>query len=351
MSGSVVVESKQPPVLAASLVQSSGHELAQTAAAASEKARIEAAYVMAMHRPRNVMVARAKILEACQRPKFADAAIFSKPVGGQQIEGPSVRLAEEMMRSFGNIHVEKYTVYEDEHKRMIKVCTTDLESNLSVSGEIIIAKTVERRKVKDGTVVIGQRKNSYGDTVFIVEATEDELIVKESAQVSKLIRNNVLRLIPADIQEDAMAEAYATLGRKDAADPKAALKALYDGFAGIGVLPDQVAAYLGHTRPNVDAAELKELRGIFTAIRSGETSWQDCLSAKLDARESGSSPGKKTVEAAASKSREQQERTAQQPSGSLPPDSAPAQTVVQQDPNPPAPATSRRRASNSGLSI
>ena len=46
--------------------------------------------------------------------------------------------------------------------------------------------------------------NSYGDTVYLVEATEDDLLTKQAAHVSKVIRTAALRLLPSDILEEAM---------------------------------------------------------------------------------------------------------------------------------------------------
>ena len=248
------------------------NELAPTAAAAHAKAMVEAAYAIAQHRKRNIMQARTQILEACQRPEFARAAIYSKPVAGKTMQGPSIRMAEELVRSFGNIHISKNTIYEDHEKRAIAVTVTDLQNNLSYSGEIVLTKSVERKNVKPGTVVLGTRINTYGEKVNIVEATEDELAVKEAAQVSKMIRTSGLRLIPADIVDDAMAEARRTMAKEDAVDPKAASKKMFDSFAGIGVTPDMIAGLLKHNRPQFDTAELARLRGMYAAIKAGEAS-------------------------------------------------------------------------------
>lgn len=244
------------------------------AAAESAKARIQSAYIMAMHRPRNVDQARINILQACKRPLFAERVEYSKPVGNKAIKGPSIRFAELAVREWGNVLVESQTVYEDDFIRRIKVTCTDLETNSSHSKEIQISKTVERKK-SEGREVLGERTNTNGDKVFIVKATDDELHNKEAALISKAVRNEGLRLIPSDIIDEAMDTAKATLRDRDKADPQAAKKKLLDAFAEIGIKPKDLEEYLRHKTDNVAPGELEDLRGIYRALKDGEATWAD----------------------------------------------------------------------------
>ena len=148
------------------------------AMAESQKAMIQSAYIVAMQRPRNIDQARFRILKACQRPLFAEKVEYSKPVGGTAIKGPSIRFAELAIREWGNVRVETQTIYDDEITRRVKVIVIDLESNTSFGKEITFQKTEERRS-KKGRKVISERINSWGDKIYIVKATEDEIQNKE----------------------------------------------------------------------------------------------------------------------------------------------------------------------------
>ena len=66
-----------------SIVKARSGELAASASAAQAKAEIEAAYVIALQRPRSEANARDKILAACRRPAFAKNAWYAKPCGGR----------------------------------------------------------------------------------------------------------------------------------------------------------------------------------------------------------------------------------------------------------------------------
>src|SRR5690606_28409385 len=153
----------------------------------------------------------------------------------------------------------------------------------------------ERKSLKRGQVAISQRTNSQGETTYLVEATEDELLTKQQAAISKHIRNGVLRILPSDLLEEAMAQVVATLRDEDARDPAAARKQVVDAFYALGVGPDQLAAYLGHPLEAITGAELVELRTVFSALRDGEARWVEIMEAKhgegADVSGEGSSKG------------------------------------------------------------
>jgi hypothetical protein len=250
-------------------------EVAVAAMAAKSKAEVEARFAIALNSPRNIMNARSTILDSCKRPAFARGAIYRKPVGGgKTVDGFSIRFAEEAIKSMTNISVDTMTVYEDEDRRTIRISVTDLQTNCTYSDEITISKTVERRQLKEGQVAISERMNSTGQKVFLVAATDDDLINKINAGKSKAIRNSGLRLVPQDILEEAWDQITATMeDPKSAGDPKAETKKICDAFASLNIGPTELERYLKHSLETVSPKELNDLRGIYTAIRDEETSW------------------------------------------------------------------------------
>ncbi len=255
-------------------------ETASTAVAAQARASVEARYLVAMKNPRSWDTVRVKVLAACKRPGFAEAARYSKPVGAKSVVGPSIRFAEEALRAMGNCYVETMVVFDDAERRIVRVNVTDLESNLSYPQDLLIAKTVERSRVRDGQTILGRRQNTKGETVYILEATEDDLLVKQAALTSKAIRTGALRLLPSDIQEEAMEKVAETLMKEDAHDPAAARKRMCDLFYTLGVEPNDLVEYLGHELPQTTPAELNLLRTIYQALKDGEATWADVLETK-----------------------------------------------------------------------
>lgn len=255
-------------------------ETTAVAVAATARALVEARYVMALQRPRDIDQVRVDILKHCKRPRFAEKAKWRRPVGdGKSAEGPSIRFTEAAALCMGNIDNSVAIVFDDQLKRIVRVAVTDLEKNVPYQADVTVEKTVERKSLKPGQVPLGSRINSYGQRVFVVEADEGALLVKQNAQVSKALRVLQLRVIPADLVEEAMDAVHETLKAEDRADPEAAKKKLIDSFTDVGVTPDRLKAFLGHPVAEITPAERDNLRAIYTAIKDGETTWAEVVDA------------------------------------------------------------------------
>jgi hypothetical protein len=255
------------------------HETAGSAVAARAKAQIEARYIMALKRPRSWDDVRTRLLKECKRPGFARAARYRKPVG-QGIEGPSIRFAEAALRYMTNVSVETTVTYDDPTKVILRVSVVDLEANVPYEQDVAVQKTVERKKLGRGQRPLAQRTNSFGDTVYIVEATDDEILNKVNALVSKALRTLALRLLPGDILEECMDLCIRVARDEDARDPDAARKAMVDAYFALGIAATQLVEYLGHPLEALAPKELDELRALYAALRDGETSWQEIMDAR-----------------------------------------------------------------------
>lgn len=251
------------------------HETAATAAASQVKALVEARYTVAMHRPRDIDVVREALMKECRRPSFAAVARYNKPIG-KGVVGPSIRFAEAAARCMTNVVVEDVTTYDDEEKRIIQVSVTDLEANVPYTTSITIDKTVERRNKKDGDEVIRSRTNSTGQTVHIIRATEDDLLNKKNALLSKAVRTLVLRLVPGDIVDECMHQVVKTQQDADAKDPDGARLKIVDAFGSLNVTVADLKAYAGDLG-KLSPAELADLRALHAAIKEGETTWRAAM--------------------------------------------------------------------------
>jgi hypothetical protein len=258
------------------------------AIAAREQAVVQARYIMAMQRPRKINDVRIRLLEACKRPRFAETARYARPVGreknkktGQWEEkiatGPSIRFIEAAVQTMGNIAIEPTIVFDSPTQRCVRVTGTDLETNMTWAEEIILDKRVERKKPKEGQTIIGKRINSQGDEVYLVEASDDEMLQKQFQIVSKRARKIGERLIPADIIEECMDMVLITQATQDAEDPDAAKKRIFDVYAAIDVMPSDLEQLLGHSLDRVSPKELQMLRGLYASMKDGELSWEEIM--------------------------------------------------------------------------
>lgn len=266
-------------------VQTSGSTAAEQVAEQA-RAEIQGAMVLAKKFPRDEETSRVSIIASCKNLKFAEKSIYKKPVGKikdakgawvqNYVEGPSIRFAEEMIRHWGNVKTQEFIIWEDAERRVVRVVCYDLQSNTAYSEDLIVEKTVERKNAI-GREVLRERFNSYNEKISIVLATEDEIRNKEKALVSKAIRNNGLRLIPAHIIEEALEVARKVLKEGVNKDPMAERRKMLDSFVNIGITPKQLQEYLKHPVEQITAEEMLELKEIYNSIRDGEAKWADYL--------------------------------------------------------------------------
>lgn len=252
-------------------------ETAITAAAKHAEASVNAMYIMAERKPRDIMEVRSRLLKDCERPRFAAEAEYSLPRGGKTIKGPSIRFAEAALRALRNVHVKTIVTYEDDDKRVGEVVAIDLEANIPLSSGFSIDKTVERKSLNGREVVVRTRVNSEGKEVHIIRATEADVLMKQESIVSRIRRNLILQLLPGDILDEAIETCRSTMHNKDAADPFAAAKKLCDSFEEIGITAAQLREFLGHSADSVTPDEAAELRGVHTMLRAKEATWDDII--------------------------------------------------------------------------
>lgn len=234
------------------------------AALVREEAEIKAAVYLARQNPRNEEAAYARALRSCRRPSFAEGAQYRFPRGGQTVKGPSVQLARELARCWGNIRYGHRVVSIDADTVHIKGYAFDLETDVYVEQEDKFARLVPRK--------VG------GLTKWVPPDERDlrELINRRGAI---LIRNCILQLLPPDLVEEAIREVEATLTKAAKGEIQQSreetIRRLVVAFDLLGVTPEMLTAYLGHPLETITADEIVELRGVYTSIKEGNTKVAD----------------------------------------------------------------------------
>lgn len=268
-------------------------ETQATAMAARAKAEVEAMFVMAMQNPRTWPTVWGQLITECQRPSFAEAAMYRLKKGRKKnedtnqwednwIEGLTIGFARTAARMMGNLDIKEPVTYEDGEKLIVTVTVIDLECNVRQARDVTVTKSIERVS-GDGRIVLGERRNSYGKTTYIVVPTDEEMEVKVAARVSKMRRTLINDMLPADLKDDCLATIKVTRQKGDKKDPDAAKKKLIAAYAAISITADELAKYLGHPFEQISPDEMEELRGVGAAIKEGETTWREALAEKLGA--------------------------------------------------------------------
>ena len=266
------------------------NETATAALASRERSLIEARLWQALSRPRDIMTVRANLLKACARPRFAEGARYTIKRAGKNISDLSIRMAEEVWRSYPNIDVTERITHDDPEKLIVMVTLLDLETGSSRGVEVKVPKVVERRFLAQGQKPISQRLNSENQLVYLVPANEDDIRMTTGSLVARAPRNLLLDLLPSDIREEVEEAVQATLDNEEATDPTAARKRCADAFATHGIEPSEVAELLldGKSIANCTRAQLHFLSSILTGLREGAMTWKEVKAEALAQRTAAS---------------------------------------------------------------
>ena len=214
------------------------------------KAEIDIQISTAKAFPRSVKTSMDKALSiATVNEEVAMSCNYAVSRAGTKIEGPSVRLAEIVCSTFGNIRAGARVVNNDGKKITAQGFCHDLETNNMVTVE------VSRR-------ILDKKGNTY---------SEDMQILTGNAAAAIAYRNAVFKVIPAalvesinvNIREVAKGRAETLVVRRDK---------VVNWLVEKGVSKERIAAALELTRvEDIDLDKLYTLNGIWTAIKNGES--------------------------------------------------------------------------------
>ena len=213
--------------------------------------------VIAKRFPRNEVDAYAKAMEACQRPTMAAKAFYSFPRGGQTVEGPTIRFAEELARCWGNIDYGIKELSQDDGKSEMQAYAWDLETN---------AQSVQN--------FTNPHQREQGKKM--VELTTQRDIYENNANMAtRRLRSRILAILPSWFVEDAIEECKKTLAGRNDTPLIDRVKKMVVAFAKLGVTQEQIERRLKKKIDTMNADDFVEYTGIFNAIKQGESKIAD----------------------------------------------------------------------------
>lgn len=209
--------------------------------------------VIAKRFPRDEVEAYAKAMEACQRPTMAAKAFYSFPRGGQTVEGPTIRFAEELARCWGNIDYGIKELSQDDGKSEMQAYAWDLETN---------AQSVQN--------FTNPHQREQGKKM--VNLTSQRDIYENNANMAtRRLRSRILAILPSWFVEDAVEECKKTLAGRNDTPLIDRVKKMVVAFAKIGVTQEQIEKRLKKKIDTMNADDFVEYTGIYNAIKQGES--------------------------------------------------------------------------------
>lgn len=262
---SEIVETRQAPAPNNPFAKAAPDHLSAGAVAIeSERAVAEAQgrLLIAKRFPRDQARAFAAAMDACRRPSLAEVAIYRFPRGGQSVEGPSIRLAEEMARCWGNIAYGLRELSRRHGESEMEAFAWDQETN------VISTQTFTVRHMRD------KRGGA--------EALKDERDIYEvtANMGARRLRARILAVLPPDLVDAAVEQCQRTLrdgSQKPLADR---IREMTQAFVRFGVTAEMLTARLGRSLDTATPEDVDEMRGIFQSIKDGASGPRDWFSPK-----------------------------------------------------------------------
>lgn len=234
--------------------------VATTQTAAVEQARavaeVQAAVTVAQAIPRDLNRAHAEMRQSCSTLATAEIAFYRVPKRG---EGPSVHLARELARIWGNIDYGVRELRRDDELGVseIQAFAWDQQTNV---------RSTRTFQVPHQRMAGGKRSNltDLGD-----------VYLNNQNVGARAVRECIFTVLPRSFTAEAMTLCEQTLARGDGEPLDARITKAISGFRSIGVTPEQIEDKLGKRQGQWDAGDVGRLGVLFTSIKQGETTVDD----------------------------------------------------------------------------
>lgn len=248
-----------------------GHANAGAVMIESERAVAEAQgkLVVAKKFPRDQAAAYSAAMEACKRRGLAETAVYSFPRGGQTVSGPSIRLAEELARCWGNIDYGIRELSRKEGVSEMEAYAWDLQTNTISSQKFTVRHIRDKR---GGNQALTDERDIY------------ELTANMGG---RRLRARILAILPPDLVDDAVKQCAATMaGNSD--EPMAdRVRRMLRAFDKLGVSQKLIEKRLGHSLDECLPEELAELQQIHNSVRDGMTRPADWFASEAETEAAG----------------------------------------------------------------
>lgn len=232
-----------------------GTVVEQTRAAAE----VAAAVQVAQSCPRDIQAAIAEMRASCSQTALAERAFYRFPRAGQTVSGPSVHLARELARCWGNVQYGIAELRRDDIAAESEVIAYawDVQTNTRNSNTFFAP---HKRDTKKGVQVITDMRDIYESN---------------ANQGARRVREAIFAILPPWFVEEAKELCAATL-RNGGGKPLAQRVAdAIRAFEGLGVTVDQVESKVGRPSAKWTDHDVAQLIVTYKSLQQGTVTIED----------------------------------------------------------------------------
>ena len=217
-------------------------------------AEVQAAVLVAQTNHRVKSDAIAEMRDVTRLASVANRAFFRFPRGGQQVSGPSVHLARELARCWGNVQYGIGELRRDDVKgeSEMQAYAWDLQTNARSVTSFIVPHT---RDTKKGLQKLTDMRDIYENN---------------ANSGARRVRECIFAILPSWFIEEAVDRCNATLKDGGGVPLGARIANSIGAFAGLGVSTAQLEAKLGRASNDWTEHEVAQLAIIWKSIDRGE---------------------------------------------------------------------------------
>lgn len=229
-------------------------------------AEVQAAVVVAQQVPRDMGAAEADMRDACSRLGLANRAFYSVPNRGS---GPSVHLARELARIFGNVQYGVHELRRDDQlgQSEIQAFAWDVEKNVRSTRTFQVPH--QRMKKVRGVPTRDP----------LVDLTD--VYLNNQNIGARAVRECIFTVLPAWYTDLAQELCHKTLVEGEGRPLADRIADMVRGFADLGVSVDQLQDKIGRKRSAWQPGDLAQMTIVYTSIKRGEITKDDAFPAKL----------------------------------------------------------------------
>jgi hypothetical protein len=222
-------------------------------------AEAQAAVMVAQRCPRSVPEAIAQMRESCAQKGLAERAFFRYSRAGSQITGPSVHLARELARCWGNMRYGITELRRDDIKGESEMFAfaEDLQTNTRATTTFIVKHL---RDTKNGTKALTDQRDLYENN---------------ANNGARRLREQIFAILPEWFTEEAKERCRATIETGGDKPLAARIADIQKAFEGLGVAVDQLERKLGRDQERWNAHDVATLQVIGRSIKNGEATVED----------------------------------------------------------------------------
>lgn len=223
-------------------------------------AEVQAQVIVAQQCPRDVQAALRAMRDSCQQKRLAERAFYRFSRGGQQVSGPTVHLARELARIWGNV---TYGISEmsrdDEHGQSeMQAYAWDLQTNTRSSQIFIVP---HMRDKKGGPERLVDLRDIYENN---------------TNHGARRLRQAIWAILPPWFVDEAVDLCTKTLTEGGGVPLEQRIRKALDAFdADYRVSEEQLARRLGRPVSRWTAHDVAQLTIVYKSLQRGETRVED----------------------------------------------------------------------------